>query len=228
MNQNLLTASNLKYIFQPSDLFSLEKKRLLWDIPQLTIDSPGIVLLAGRNGVGKSTLLRCLLGLMKPTTGSIQWFGESKPSQGKIGYLPELPILPPRIKVSELIESLLGLNAEHFKQLEADSSRPETLRISPLLSRPAHLLSKGQQQRLLLTLALSGDPLGFVLDEPFSGLDPWARNELADLLIFLSSKQRFLLISTHECPARMREQIRETWIIESETLKIHPGFALPE
>jgi ABC-2 type transport system ATP-binding protein len=165
---------------------------------------------------------------MRPSRGEIKWFDEEKTPRGKIGYIPELPVLPARIKVAELLESLLGLNAEKIDQMEAINSHTHSLSISNLLNRPAHLLSKGQQQRLLLTLALSGQPKGFVLDEPFSGLDPWARTELADLLISLAEQKKFLLISSHDAPQRLRVHVRETWVIENEQLKIHTGCALPE
>lgn len=223
-----LKAENLTYMIRPNDIFSQEKKRILWRIPSLEISAPGIVLLAGRNGVGKSTLIRGLLGLIKFTEGQVIWFDNSNQLRGKIGYLPELPVLPARIKVGELLESLLDLNEEKIKNLESNILITESIRISNLLTSPAHLLSKGQQQRLLLHIALAGEPKGFVLDEPFSGLDPWARNELADVLISLANKGHFLLISSHESPLRMRAYVRETWIIENETLKTHPGYALPE
>ena len=228
MSEKILTAHNLKYEWRTNDIFSNEPNRILWQIPSLEINAPGMILLVGRNGVGKSTLLRCLLGLMRPSRGEIKWFDEEKTPRGKIGYIPELPVLPARIKVAELLESLLGLNAEKIDQMEAINSRTHSLSILNLLNRPAHLLSKGQQQRLLLTLALSGQPKGFVLDEPFSGLDPWARTELADLLISLAEQKKFLLISSHDAPQRLRVHVRETWVIENEQLKIQTGCALPE
>jgi ABC-type Mn2+/Zn2+ transport system ATPase subunit len=67
-----------------------------------------------------------------------------------------------------------------------------------------------------------------VLDEPFSGLDPWARAELAELLVTLSTKNHFLLISTHDAPLKLREHVRETWIIANQQLTVHPGCSIPE
>ncbi|MBM3381553.1 MAG: ATP-binding cassette domain-containing protein [Betaproteobacteria bacterium] len=228
MSSSFLVATDLKYEWRNTDLFSREPNKTLWKIPRLEISKPGIVLLAGRNGSGKSTLLRCLLGLMRPTTGEVCWFGEKDNLRGKIGYIPELPVLPSRIKVGELIESLLGLKPQQLVQLESDDSYPASLRISNLLQRQAHLLSKGQQQRLILTLALRSQPAGFVLDEPFSGLDPWARTELAELLVTLSNRSHFLLISTHDAPQKLRDHVRETWIIANEQLSVHAGCSIPE
>lgn len=228
MSDTYLRATQLSYVWHSNDLFSKQKDKTLWTIDQITIDQPGIVLLAGRNGVGKSTLLRCLLGLMRPTKGQISWFGQHTAPRGKIGYLPELPVLPPRVKVSEIISSLLGMTLSEFIEKENASPISKLLNITDLLDRPAQLLSKGQQQKLLLTLAIAGSPKGFVLDEPFSGLDPWARAELADYLVKLGENGHFLLISSHDAPLRMRQHVRETWIIENETLTVKSGCAIPE
>ncbi|MEN9826882.1 MAG: hypothetical protein RI953_2627 [Pseudomonadota bacterium] len=228
MSGRFLTANDLFYKWHTQDIFDRQKDKVLWTIENLEINEPGIILLAGRNGVGKSTLLRCLLGLMKPTRGNILWFGESTLPRGRIGYLPELPVLPARAKVSEIITSLLGLSVSDFKRKEQELPAIRSLNISALMDRQAQLLSKGQQQKLLLTLALAGAPSGFVLDEPFSGLDPWARSELADHLVQLGAQDHFLLVSSHDAPPRIRKHIRETWIIENQKLQRIPGCAIPE
>lgn len=228
MNSKFLDARNLSYVWKSNDLFNREKEKTLWTIPELKIEQPGLVLLAGRNGSGKSTLLRCLLGLMKPTSGDILWFGERNQTRGLIGYLPELPVLPGRVKVAEIIKALLGLTPAEFKAREQEMANNSSLKISELLDRQAQLLSKGQQQKLLLTLASAGSPKGYVLDEPFSGLDPWARAELADTLVRLAEQGHFLLISSHDAPPRLRSHVRESWIIEDQTLNIKPDCAIPE
>jgi ABC-2 type transport system ATP-binding protein len=68
-----------------------------------------------------------------------------------------------------------------------------------------------------------------VLDEPFSGLDPWARVELAELLrALVVDKGLFVIMSTHELPRALRETCGTTWLIEDGTVKVSAGCALPE
>jgi ABC-type multidrug transport system ATPase subunit len=228
MSELFLEAEDLSYVWKSKELFSREKDKTLWTIPRLEISNAGIILLAGRNGSGKSTLLRCLLGLTRPTAGTVKWFGSPSIPRGSIGYLPELPVLPARVSVGEIITSLLGVTMSEFQERERNVDQYKSLNISNLAERPAQLLSKGQQQKLLLAFAVSGSPKGFVLDEPFSGLDPWARTELSEFLINLGNAGHFLLVSSHDAPVNLRKHIRETWIIENSTLHSVAGCAIPE
>lgn len=223
-----LQVSDLEYTIRPSHLLTRGVNTVLWKISQLQITEPGIVLLAGRNGCGKTTLIRCLMGLVKPTKGRISWFGAGAVPSQRIGYLPELPILPARLKVREILSALSESSAWEASKEQINPLAVSGLDVSELLDRPAQSLSKGQQQRLLLSLAFLRNPKGFVLDEPFSGLDPWARTDLAELLVNLASTGRFLLISSHDAPRHLRNYVRETWTIHDQSLTVTTGCALPE
>ncbi|MEY2989064.1 MAG: hypothetical protein RJB13_2585 [Pseudomonadota bacterium] len=232
MTQNdsspILSVSDLEFRIRHSGFFSRKKQKRLWSTGNITVTSPGIVLLIGHNGCGKTTLIRCLLGLMRPSRGHINWFGSPQMPPKNIGYLPELPVLPARTTVAEILGALLGLDPNSLPELESSALITAGLKIGDLLNRPAHGLSKGQQQRLLLTLSVLSKPKGFVLDEPFSGLDPWARTELAELMVNLAEAGHFILISSHDAPRHLRNHVRETWMIHNEQLTITPGCALPE
>jgi len=232
MNPNetsqILSVANLEYRFRSRFFFSDSNERRLWSAGSLSVSSPGIVLLIGHNGCGKTTFIRCLLGLMRPTQGNIEWFGSSQMPPRNIGYIPELPVLPARATVGEILNALLGRNAALMQESDSNALLSAGLNVRQLLHRPAHTLSKGQQQRLLLALSVLSKPRGFVLDEPFSGLDPWARAELAELLVNLADAGHFMLISSHDAPRHLKNHVRETWMIHNEQLTVAPGCALPE
>lgn len=225
---SILSISELEYSIRPSHLFSTAEKKRLWFIKNLEIKSDGIILLIGQNGCGKTTLIRCLLGLMQATRGHIKWFGSNQFPAQKIGYIPELPVLPAKTTVSEILSALLGMKASSLSEVESKTLMTASLKIGDILDRPAHALSKGQKQRLLLALSILSQPKGFVLDEPFSGLDPWARTELAELLVNLAQTGHFLLVSSHDAPLHLRNHVQETWMIHNEQVIVTPGCALPE
>lgn len=227
MSHPILSAKDLSKVLVNDDILQKRFRRTLWKVPELTVATPGFYVLAGRNGAGKSTLLRCLLGLLRPTTGTVSWFGQKRISAQDIGYLPEFPVIPPAAKVRNWLSWLLGIPPASLSRMDSELSRFPSLSVASLLEIPANRLSKGQTQRVQLWAALARSPKGVVVDEPFSGLDPWARVELADLLASILDEGRFVLMSTHELPERLRDKTRETWLIENETVQIHEGCVLP-
>jgi len=143
---------------------------------------PGeMVCLIGRNGVGKTTLLKTLIGLLKPRTGSIQFMGESlakkTPDQRArlgIGYVPQGRDVIPRVTVRENL--LLGLEARPKGSRKLNAIPEEIFELFPvlktMLNRMGGDLSGGQQQQLAIARALMGKPQLLVLDEPTEGIQP--------------------------------------------------------
>jgi ABC-type multidrug transport system ATPase subunit len=226
----ILFAQELEKIVENKNVFEERSRRTLWKVDSLRVETPEFICIAGRNGSGKSTLLRCLLGLQAPTRGRIAWYGHSALSHDVLGYLPEFPILPPALRVGTFLRLLLGRDVdEMLSERNGLLARFTRLSVKEFLHVPANRLSKGQQQRVLLWSALARAPKGLVLDEPFSGLDPWARVELAELLVALKEEHGlFILMSTHELPRALRASCARTWLIESGTLLERSGCALPE
>ena len=224
----IVEAQSLSKSVRNTQFFSSLKKKTLWHTELLKIKNPGLTLIAGRNGAGKSTLLRCLLGLTKPTTGSVVWFGHSRVSPREVGYVPEFPILSPAISVRSYLRLLLGISQQEMLMLQNELSKFPTLSIESFLDTPASQLSKGQQQRIHLWAALSHRPKGLVLDEPFSGLDPWARAELSDLLCALLEEGKFVLMASHELSTKLRVRVDNTWVVENNTVRVQPQCALPD
>ncbi|MBD1920816.1 urea ABC transporter ATP-binding subunit UrtE [Microcoleus sp. FACHB-831] len=144
--------------------------------------APGqMVCLIGRNGVGKTTLLKTIMGLLKPRRGNITLAGESiisKPTDKRakmgIGYVPQGREIIPRLTVKENL--LLGLEARKTGRTGKEEIPEEIFSLFPvlnkMLSRMGGDLSGGQQQQLAIARALMGKPQLLVLDEPTEGIQP--------------------------------------------------------
>jgi urea transport system ATP-binding protein len=147
----------------------------------LSVPAGQMVCLIGRNGVGKTTLLKSIIGLLKPRTGTITLAGE--PIIGKspdrrarlgIGYVPQGREIIPRLTVKENL--LLGLEARQGGRIGNEEIPEEIFTLFPvlksMLSRMGGDLSGGQQQQLAIARALMGKPRLLVLDEPTEGIQP--------------------------------------------------------
>lgn len=146
----------------------------------MTVHPGKMVCLIGRNGVGKTTLLKSIMGLLKPRSGSIVFAGEpitaKSPDQRArlgIGYVPQGREVIPRLTVKENL--ILGLEALPKRKKTAEIP-DEIFELFPvlktMLSRMGGDLSGGQQQQLAIARALMGQPRLLVLDEPTEGIQP--------------------------------------------------------
>lgn len=147
----------------------------------MSIPAGQMVCLIGRNGVGKTTLLKTIMGLLKPRTGEI--FFADKPitkltpdrrARMGIGYVPQGREIIPRVSVKDNL--LLGLEARPQGRSRNESIPEEIFDLFPvlktMLSRMGGDLSGGQQQQLAIARALMGKPRLLVLDEPTEGIQP--------------------------------------------------------
>jgi len=146
----------------------------------LSVPAGQMVCLIGRNGVGKTTLLKSIMGLIRPRSGAIAFDGavinSKTPDQRAklgIGYVPQGREIIPRLTVKENL--LLGLearrNSKHSKEIAAEIFELFPV-LKTMLSRMGGDLSGGQQQQLAIARALMGQPRLLVLDEPTEGIQP--------------------------------------------------------
>jgi ABC-2 type transport system ATP-binding protein len=155
----------------------------------------------GPNGAGKTTTIKMLTGLISPTAGRAELFGEEVPSRkarGRIGFLPENPYVYPYLTPAEFVVMcgrLSGLSSRAAR--DRARSVLEQLGIAYAADRPVRRLSKGMLQRTGLAAALVADPELLVLDEPMSGLDPVGRKEVRDLIVEERRRGRTIFFSTH-------------------------------
>lgn len=154
----------------------------------------------GRNGAGKTTAIRILMGLFPANSGHILLDGEPfKASEHSIGYLPEERGMYPKQKVLEQLiyfGSLRGLDKKTAK--ESSLYWLEKLGVTEYRDKKLDTLSKGNQQKVQIAQTLLGDPDIVVLDEPFSGLDPVNSQILKDIIAELIEREKLVIFSSHQ------------------------------
>ncbi|TQS44602.1 ABC transporter ATP-binding protein [Cryptosporangium phraense] len=148
----------------------------------------GVVGLVGANGAGKSTFLKIVLGLLAPTSGTIQVLGLDPTVDGelvraRVGYMPEFDCLPPDLSAAELVTHFGRMSG--LPKAAARERASETLRHVGLYEERYRQIggySTGMKQRVKLAQALVHDPDLLLLDEPTNGLDPAGRDAMLDLV----------------------------------------------
>jgi len=158
----------------------------------------------GVNGAGKSTTLRCVLGLLEADAGQVALFGQpaSSGARRRIGFLPEERGLFPHERASDAIAFHARLKG--MKRREAHAAADRLLdRVGLGDRKTARLasLSKGNVQRVQILCALVHEPELLLLDEPLSGLDLLVQSEMLSLLAEFRAKGSAILFSTHSMAA---------------------------
>lgn len=177
-----------------------EGKTALTDI-NFDVRQGDFIAITGPNGGGKTTLLRILLKLLKPTEGSVTYYRDGKPADKlSIGYLPQKNLIDSHfpIDVEEVIAS--GLIGENLPSNKVKSRVKETIGLMGLESHAKASignLSGGQLQRALLGRAIISRPKLLVLDEPLSYVDKRFEHYIYDLVAELAKTTTLLLVS-HE------------------------------
>lgn len=194
----VVEAVNLKKIFR--DFWRRPKKLAVNDV-SFSIRRGEVFGLLGPNGSGKSTTIKMLLGLLRPTVGSVSLFG-MKPhdmqARAKLGYMPELSQFHPYLTPRETLRYYAGLfNMPKQKTEERIATLLEKTNMTVAADRPIGEFSKGMARRIGLAQALLNDPDLVILDEPTSGLDPIGRHDVKMLIKDLASAGKTVLLSSH-------------------------------
>lgn len=182
-----------------------KQSTLLHDI-SFTVKQGEFVVIAGRNGSGKTTVTRLIMALRKPVKGSILWEGQttqkSTPADmaRHIGYVfqnPDRQIFHDTV-AAEIAYGPIQLNysAAQVEELVAEALTVTSL--GPYRQADPLTLSKGQKQRLAIASALAMQPKMLILDEPTSGQDALERTQLMELLATLHRQGKTILLITHD------------------------------
>ncbi|WP_410511450.1 ABC transporter ATP-binding protein [Paenibacillus sp. BR2-3] len=151
--------------------------------------------LLGSNGSGKSTLMKIIAGLTQPTSGTVSVLGSPVGLESKavVSFMPDRPLTESWMKVRDALQ--------FYRDFYVDFDNDKAVRMLEFMklkeSDSVKTLSKGMNERLQLTLALSRRASLYLLDEPIGGVDPVARTRILDALVEFYEEDSTILISTH-------------------------------
>lgn len=188
--------------------------KLVVDNLNFAIEKPGVYALLGTNGAGKTTSLRIILGMLAKNEGEVLWKGKPiDPVNTNIGYLAEERGLYPKYSLLDQLLYFAKLRnvpkATAMDRIKYWSDRlavneyifpPKVKGQKAAKSNRADQLSKGNQQKIQLMAALLSDPELLILDEPLSGLDPVNTDLFKSIIKEEISKNKFLIMSSHQMP----------------------------
>jgi Cu-processing system ATP-binding protein len=171
--------------------------RVLDDVT-LEIAPGAVTAILGPNASGKSTLIKCVLGLVNPDRGKILVDGDPVAGQShyraKIGYMPQIARLPEHLTVAELFRMLKDLR-EHGA--DTDIELFARYELGAMSEKPLGTLSGGTRQKILAAVAFLFSPKVLILDEPTVGLDPVATTIFKDKIRKERNSGRTILLSSH-------------------------------
>lgn len=167
------------------------------DHVSMTVNKGDIYGFIGKNGAGKTTFMRVVLGLSAPTEGTVELFGGLSPEEEgkKIGALIEAPGIFPNCTAKENMKRFAILKDEDESKIDG---LLDFVGLGDVGNKKAGKFSLGMKQRLGIAIAMLGDPELLILDEPVNGLDPTGMKEIRDLILRLNREKGItVLISSH-------------------------------
>jgi heme exporter protein A len=178
------------------DLALLRGERVVFSGLSLAVDAGGALLLTGANGAGKSSLLRCLAGLLPPIEGQVLWRGEDALADRaahalRIRYAGHAEAIKPSLTVAENIGFWAQLWGGDWRAALA------AVALDGLADLPARVLSSGQRRRLSLARLLLGEPRLWLLDEPTVGLDTASVARFGEMLAAHRARGGAVIAATH-------------------------------
>ncbi|EIJ41094.1 ABC-type cobalt transport system, ATPase component [Beggiatoa alba B18LD] len=221
MTMPLLTLKNLKI---------LQQKRLILDIPSLTIATQGCVVLNGRNGSGKTTLLKVIAGLFAPQQAQVVWGTTDKPQTWQKArshlitqtvYLHQQPYLFDMSVTENIAYGLRQLSLPRQTVLTKVKQALAWAELEHLANRHARQLSGGEKQRVALTRARVLSPRLLLLDEPTASMDKTAKEQTYSLIRRLVAENVSVILTSHELENHVPFNDSSLWSLEAGQLSIH-------
>jgi len=183
------------------DGFFLKKKTILDNI-DLELEKGAVLGLIGPNGAGKTTTLKLAAGLLSPSKGDVLINGiraTSPESRSRIGMVTENQYIYPHLRLSEWLKLMAQLSgmAGGDRAIRSINEKIDLFGLASCLEKLMKHLSKGQLQRAGLAQAFLHNPDILILDEPMSGLDPYWRKRVLDLIVGFKGKGGAVVVSSH-------------------------------
>ena len=196
---------------------SFKDKKAL-DNLSLNVNSGEIYGLLGANGAGKSTALNLLLGFLDSDSGSIEISHDKKlVSRDMIGYIPENVNLYPYLSGIENLDYFCKISGLSLNSIKLSELLNECGLENDAHNKKTSEYSKGMRQKVGIAIALAKNAKIYLLDEPASGLDPMASNELSVILKKLSTNGSTILMASHDL-FRVRETCDKIGILKQGSL----------
>ena len=188
----------------------------------LQVASGEILGLLGANGAGKSTTINMLLGFLKPDSGQVlinekECFANSSEVRNMIGYIPESVNLYPYLSGAENLDYFCKLAGLFYPKTELVDFLSTCGLQSEAHDQKVSEYSKGMRQKVGIAIAYAKKAKVYLLDEPASGLDPLASNELSDLLRKLADEGAAIMMASHDL-FRVREVCSRIGILKNGKL----------
>ncbi|HKR07176.1 MAG TPA: ABC transporter ATP-binding protein [Bacteroidia bacterium] len=165
----------------------------------VSCDKGETISLIGPNSSGKTTLIKCLLGMVIPDSGKILFDNEnisrSWQYRDRIGYMPQIGRYPENMTIGEVFDMLLDLRKK--KENETDRELVHSFGLDAILNKRMRTLSGGTRQKVSASIAFLFHPQVLILDEPTAGLDPVASEALKEKIRKEKEKGRLILITSH-------------------------------
>jgi lipopolysaccharide export system ATP-binding protein len=213
-------------LLRVEDVTKVYGRRKVVDGVSIEVSRGEVVGLLGRNGAGKTTTFRMVVGLVRPNGGAVRFNEELvtrlpiyKRARRGMGFLPQEPSIFQRLSVEENLLAILEAVGEPRRSRRTRAGDMlAKYGLTKLAGQPAHTLSGGEKRRLEICRAMVTRPSIMLLDEPFSGVDPIAVNELQGFIRQLKESGMGVLLTDHN--------VRETLSICDRAYIINEGRVL--
>lgn len=182
-------------LLEIKDLYKNYGEKQVLNNITLTVPRGKIIGLLGKNGTGKTTLIKLINGLLTPTEGEIIFEGEKIGPQSKlnIAYLPERTYLDKSMTINETLKFF----KEFYSNFDIDKAKDLLKKLDLDENQKIIKMSKGMQEKVQLVLVMSRKADLYILDEPLGGVDPATRDYILDTILTNFNEEASIIISTH-------------------------------